>query len=71
MSIGNVAPIPNQIAIKVPTKNTVVATGRRKGFWNLLMFSMKGTVNRPAGTAAMKSTPNNLLGTVLKTWKTG
>ena len=45
-------------------KNTVIATGRRNGFWNLLMLSINGTVIKPAGTAAIKSTPNNLLGTV-------
>ena len=71
MSIGNVAPIPNQIAVTVPSKNTVVATGRRKGFWNLFIFSIKGTVNKPAGTAAIKTTPNNLFGTVLNNWNTG
>ena len=32
MSIGNVAPIPSQIATNVPTKKTSVATGRLKGF---------------------------------------
>ncbi|KAL2224756.1 UNVERIFIED_CONTAM: DNA-directed RNA polymerase subunit alpha [Sesamum indicum] len=30
-------------------RTTVVATGRRNGFWNLLTFSKKGTVNNPAG----------------------
>ncbi|KAB8831621.1 hypothetical protein FH972_026749 [Carpinus fangiana] len=39
---GNVAPIPNQRAAAVPIKKTVVATGRRNGFWNLLTFSKKG-----------------------------
>jgi hypothetical protein len=34
LSKGNVAPIPNQRATAVPIKKTVVATGRRKGFWN-------------------------------------
>ncbi|KAH0447045.1 hypothetical protein IEQ34_024120 [Dendrobium chrysotoxum] len=42
-SIGKVAPIPNQRATAVPIKKTVVATGRRNGFWNLLTFSKKGT----------------------------
>nr|GLL41366.1 ribosomal protein S11 [Ipomoea trifida] len=46
---GNVAPMPNQRATAVPIKKTVVATGRRNGFWNLLTFSKKGTVNNPAG----------------------
>ena len=43
LSMGNAAPIPNQRATAVPIKKTVVATGRRKGFWNLLTFSRKGT----------------------------
>ena len=34
LSIGNVAPIPNQRATAIPIKKTVVATGRRNGFWN-------------------------------------
>ena len=34
------------------------------GFWNLLTFSKKDTVNNPAGTETIKRTPNNLLGTV-------
>ena len=55
-------PKPNQAAKTVPTKNTVIATGRRNGFWNLLTFSINGTVNKPAGTAAIERTPNNLLG---------
>ena len=42
--MGNVAPIPNQRATAVPIKKTVVATGRRKGFWNLLTFSRKGLI---------------------------
>ena len=71
MSIGNVAPIPNQIETTVPIKKTAVATGRRKGFWNLLIFSIKGTTIKPAGTAAIAKTPNNLLGTVRKIWNTG
>ena len=29
---GMVAPMPNQILTKVPIKNIVEATGRRKGF---------------------------------------
>ncbi|EKG08893.1 hypothetical protein MPH_14171, partial [Macrophomina phaseolina MS6] len=35
----------------------VVATGRRNGFWNLLTFSKKGTVNNPIGTETIKRTP--------------
>ena len=62
--MGNVAPIPNQRATAVPIKKTVVATGRRNGFWNLLTFSKNGTVNNPAGTETIKRTPNNLFGTV-------
>lgn len=62
--MGNVAPIPNQRDTAVPIKKTVVATGRRNGFWNLLTFSKKGTVTNPAGTETIKRTPNNLLGTV-------
>jgi hypothetical protein len=46
----------------VPIKKTVVATGRRKGFWNLLTFSRKGTANKPVGTETIKRTPNNLFG---------
>ena len=62
MSIGIAAPNPNQIATTVPTKKTVIATGRRNGFWNLFTFSINGTVNNPAGTAAIERTPSNLLG---------
>ena len=62
LSIGIQAPIPIQIAKTNPTKNTVIATGRRNGFWNLFTFSINGTVNKPAGTAAIDKTPNNLLG---------
>lgn len=62
--MGNVAPIPKNKAIAVPIKKTVVATGRRNGFWNLLTFSKKGTVNNPAGTETIKRTPKSLLGTV-------
>ena len=71
MSIGKHAPIPNQTAVNVPKIKTVVATGRRNGFWNLLMFSINGTVINPTGTAAISKTPNSLLGTVLNNWKTG
>ena len=52
-------------------KNTVIATGRRKGFWNLLTFSIKGTVNNPNGTAAIEATPNNLLGKTRNKLKVG
>lgn len=55
----------------MPKRNTLVATGRRKGFWNLLTFSMKGTVIRPAGTAAMDSTPSSLLGITRSRLKVG
>jgi hypothetical protein len=60
--LGKQAPIPNQIANAVPNKNTAIANGRRNGFWNLLTFSINGTVNKPAGTAAIASTPSNLFG---------
>jgi hypothetical protein len=62
--MGRVAPIPSQIAASVPVKKKVIAIGRRKGFWNLLMFSINGTVSSPAGTAAIRSTPSSLFGTV-------
>ncbi len=48
----------------VPTRKTTVGTGHLTGFWNLLMCVMKGTVRRPAGTAAINKTPKSLLGTV-------
>jgi hypothetical protein len=32
ISIGRVAPIPSQMAAKVPTKKKVIAIGRRNGF---------------------------------------
>ena len=32
MSMGRVAPIPNQIEKTVPIKKITVATGQRKGF---------------------------------------
>ena len=35
LSIGNIAPIPNQRATAVAIKKIVVATGRQNGFWNL------------------------------------
>ena len=60
--MGNVAPIPIQKAKIVPTKKTAIAKGRLKGFWNLFTFSIKGTVNKPAGTAAIDRTPINLFG---------
>ena len=65
------APIPNQIETNVPNKNTVEAIGRRKGFWNLFTFSIKGTVIKPTGTAAIASTPNNLLGKTRNKLKVG
>ena len=60
--MGTVAPIPNQKATKVPNKNTNEATGRLNGFWNLLTFSINGTVIKPIGTAAIDNTPKSLLG---------
>ena len=36
-----------------------------KGFWNLFTFSINGTVNKPAGTAAIDRTPNNLFGAAM------
>ena len=62
LSIGKHAPIPNQTAVKNPKMNNRLAIGRRNGFWNLFTFSMNGTVTRPAGTAAIAKTPNNLFG---------
>ena len=62
LSIGKHAPIPNQTANTKPTINNKLAIGRRNGFWNLLTFSINGTVISPAGTAAIANTPNNLLG---------
>ncbi len=70
LSIGRATLIPNQRATAIPIKKTVVAIGWWKGFWNLLTFSRKGTINNPAGTAAIKITPNNLLGIVRSIWKT-
>ena len=62
LSIGKHAPIPNQTAVKNPSINIKLAIGRRNGFANLLTFSINGTVIKPAGTAAIASTPNNLFG---------
>ena len=62
MSIGKHAPIPNQTATKNPRIKAKLAIGRRNGFWNLLTFSINGTVIKPKGTAAIATTPNNLLG---------
>ena len=45
-----------------PTIKTKLAIGRRNGFWNLLTFSINGTVINPKGTDAIANTPNNLLG---------
>jgi len=69
--IGKQAPIPNQIATTVPIKNTVEAIGLLNGFWNLLIFSINGTVINPAGTAAIANTPNNLFGNTLHKLKVG
>ena len=71
LSIGKHAPIPNQTATKKPKINNKLAIGRRNGFWNLLTFSMNGTVISPAGTAAMANTPNNLLGKTRNKLKVG
>ena len=60
--IGTQAPIPNQIEATTLNKKITIATGRLKGFWNLLILSMNGTVIKPAGTAAIDRTPNSLLG---------
>ena len=54
--------MPSQIAATVPKRNTDEAIGRRKGFWNLFTFSINGTVSRPAGTAAIDTSPINLFG---------
>ena len=62
LSIGKAAPIPNQTAKINPNIKTKLAIGRRNGFWNLLTFSINGTVINPAGTAAIANTPSNLLG---------
>ena len=59
LSIGKHAPIPNQTAKINPVINTRLAIGRRNGFWNLLTFSINGTVINPAGTAAIANTPSN------------
>jgi hypothetical protein len=47
LSIGKHAPIPNQTAKINPTMNVRLANGRRNGFWNLLTFSINGTVTKP------------------------
>ena len=62
LSIGKQAPIPNQTAVKKPKINNKLAIGLRNGFWNLFTFSINGIVIKPAGTAAIAKTPNNLLG---------
>ena len=41
-------------------------TGRLNGFWNLLTFSINGTVIKPIGTAAIDNTPKSLLGITRK-----
>ena len=50
---------------------TVEAIGLRNGFWNLLTFSIKGTVIKPTGTAAIASTPSNLFGNTRNKLKVG
>ena len=69
--IGKHAPIPNQIAKTNPNRNTNIANGLRKGFWKLLIFSKKGTVIKPTGTAAIAKTPNNLFGKIRNKLKVG
>ena len=69
--MGIVAPIPNQIASTTLNKNRAIAIGRLNGFWNLLILSMKGTVIKPAGTAAIDRTPSNLLGITLRRLNVG
>ena len=64
LSIGKHAPIPNQTAAKNPAINNKLDIGGRKGFANLLTFSINGTVIKPAGTAAIANTPNNLFGKI-------
>ena len=56
---------------KVPNRNTDIATGRRKGFWNLLKLSMKGISIKPRGTMVWRAIPSSLLGTTRRIWKTG
>ena len=68
---GIVAPMPSQMVIIVPIRKTVVAMGLRNGFWNLLMFSINGTVISPAGTAAIDSTPISLFGMTLNRLNVG
>ena len=51
--------------------NTVVAIGLLKGFWNLLMLSIKGIVINPAGTEAIDKTPINFIGITLNKLKVG
>ena len=68
---GMVAPIPSHMLTSVPIKNIVVATGLRKGFWNLFIFSINGTIIKPAGTDAIDSTPINLLGITRNKLKVG
>jgi hypothetical protein len=53
LSIGKHAPIPNQTAQINPRINAKLAIGRRNGFWNLLTFSINGTVINPNGTEAI------------------
>src|SRR5210317_1565601 len=71
LSIGTQAPIPNQTAKIKPVINTKLAIGRRNGFWNLFTFSINGTVIKPAGTAAIAKTPNNLFGNTRNKLKVG
>ena len=55
--------------MNVPTINTTDAKGLRKGFWNLFIFSIKGIVTNPMGTAALEITPSSLFGITLSKLK--
>ena len=52
-------------------QKTKDARGRLKGFWNLFTFSIKGTVIKPIGTAAIEPTPSNLFGITRSRLKVG
>ena len=53
-------------SITVPNRNSDIATGRLKGFANLLIFSIKGRIIKPSGINVCRAIPSNLLGTTLK-----
>ena len=63
--------MPSHIATKILNTKITIATGRLNGFWNLLILSINGTVIKPAGTAAIDSTPKSLLGITLNKLKVG